>query len=329
MKKYFFLLTLSVSVFQLNLSAQQSAYNFIGQSYVNPKPETTISLMLRSGRGTHYYWLKNILATHGKETLGDIKDSLAYEMKKLDALQLQVSNSQKNVSRLAGLLNIPQLANPSNINPQIETISQTLSSAKLYGALILLLLGFVMFRLYMEMQRKLQVSNEILDSRISLAKNELERYVYELEKEAVRIDNKLVQVLHEQLSIIKEEKNYRLAINPIEQFIPNTDHRLPIKVGEEIHRMRKRIDNMDKEVKGLGALVNSIKRLEEELTGNGYEMEDLMGKKYVDGMKMEARFVDNPEIPPGEERITDVLRPEIKYKGEVIQVAKVEVGKSY
>jgi len=150
-----------------------------------------------------------------------------------------------------------------------------------------------------------------------------------LEKEAVRIDNKLVQVLHEQLSLIKDERAMKIAEQPLAQFIPVTDHRLPIKVGEEIHRMRKRIENMDKETKGLGALVNSINRLGEELIGNGYEMEDLMGKKYVDGMKMEARFVDNPDIPPGEERITDVLRPEIKYKGEVIQVAKVEVGKSY
>ena len=54
-----------------------------------------------------------------------------------------------------------------------------------------------------------------------------------------------------------------------------------------------------------------------------------MGKRYVRGMQVEARFVDNPNIPKDEEIITDVLKPEIKYKGEVIQVAKVEVGKSY
>ena len=57
-------------------------------------------------------------------------------------------------------------------------------------------------------------------------------------------------------------------------------------------------------------------------------LEELQGKKYVDGMKIEARFVDNPYIPKGEEIITEVLRPQIKYKGVVIQVAKVEVGKS-
>ena len=77
------------------------------------------------------------------------------------------------------------------------------------------------------------------------------------------------------------------------------------------------------------ALTNSLQRLEEEFNDSGYTIEDLLGKKYVRGMQVEARFVDNPNIPKGEEIITDVSKPEIKYKGEVIQVAKVEVGKSY
>ena len=82
-------------------------------------------------------------------------------------------------------------------------------------------------------------------------------------------------------------------------------------------------------MKGLNALINSIQRLEEEFNESGYGLEDLLGKKYVNGMKLEARFVDNPNIPKGEEIITDVLRPQIMYKGSVIQVAKVEVSKSY
>lgn len=107
------------------------------------------------------------------------------------------------------------------------------------------------------------------------------------------------------------------------------DHRLPLKVGDEIHRMRKRIENMPQEIKGLGALRNSLNRLEEEFNDSGYQMLDLLGKQYNDGMRLEARFVDDPSIPKGSEIITDVLRPQIAYKDKVIQFAKVEVGKSY
>lgn len=107
------------------------------------------------------------------------------------------------------------------------------------------------------------------------------------------------------------------------------DHKLPLKVGDEIHRMRKRIENMPQEIKGLGALRNSLTRLEEEFNESGYQIENLLGKQYDDGMHLEARFVEDPNVPAGKETITDVLRPQINYKDTVIQVAKVEVGKAY
>jgi len=109
----------------------------------------------------------------------------------------------------------------------------------------------------------------------------------------------------------------------------SVDHKLPLKVGDEIHRMRKRIENMPQEIKGLGALRNSLTRLEEEFNDSGYKIEDLIGKQYDDGMRLEARFVDDPNVPIGKEIITDVIRPQIMHNDKVIQFAKVEVGKSY
>lgn len=107
------------------------------------------------------------------------------------------------------------------------------------------------------------------------------------------------------------------------------DHRLPLKIGDEIHRMRKRIENMPQEVKGLGALKNSLNRLEEEINEAGYVMVDLLGRDYNEGIICEARFVEDPSVPPGREIITEVLKPQINHNGQVIQVAKIEVGKSY
>jgi hypothetical protein len=144
-----------------------------------------------------------------------------------------------------------------------------------------------------------------------------------LESEAIKLDSKLVEILQTQLTISEVERKAQGAV------ASEPDHRLPLKVGDEIHRMRKRIEYMPKDVRGLNALSNSLTRLEEEFNDNGYELEELLGTKYVDGMKIEARFVDNPDVPKGEEIITDVLRPRIKYRGQVIQIAKVEVGRSY
>lgn len=218
---------------------------------------------------------------------------------------------------------------PLTVQEQLDDLHSSVNVIRIVGVAGFLLLGFLIFQMLNSLVKRTNVALRSLDGKIDETKRDLDRYIYELEKEAIRIDNRLVQVMHEQLSIVKQ--NFKEGVPGIAggEVIQVVDHRLAIKVGDEIHRMRKRIDNMDKEVKGLGALVNSINRLVEELSGGGYEMQELVGQKYVNGMKMEARFVDNPEIPPGEEIITDVLRPEIKYKGEVIQVAKVEVGKSY
>ncbi len=277
-----------------------------------------------------YFHLKEIQAKNSKLSPANLKDSLQAEINTIEKLEEQIAVSKNNINRIAALLKLPVNINPSPTNSaQITELENTTSSMKIYVIIGFLAVAFIGYRLFSASQKNLQTTAQLLDAKLSQTKHETDRYIYELEKEAIRIDNRLVQVLHEQLSIIKEERNLKISANPLVEYTLAPDHRLPIKVGEEIHRMRKRIENMDKETKGLSALVNSINRLGEELTGSGYEMEDLIGKKYMNGMKMEARFVENADIPPGEERITEVLRPEIKYKGEVIQVAKVEVGKSY
>ena len=136
-------------------------------------------------------------------------------------------------------------------------------------------------------------------------------------------DADLAEVLQTQLALLKEK---RLSSGTAEVEI---NHKLPLKVGDEIHRMRKRIENMPQDIKGLGALRNSLTRLEEEFNENGYEIEELLGKKFDPGMNVEARFVEDPNVPIGEEIIVDVLRPQIMFHDRMIQHAKVEVGKSF
>jgi hypothetical protein len=142
-----------------------------------------------------------------------------------------------------------------------------------------------------------------------------------LKNELNKVDLNVLKIIENQLNLIKQDK----------QSLGSTEisHNLTLKVGDEIHRMKKRIENMPKETKGLTALFNSLNRLVDEFKDAGYEFEELLGRKYIDGMKLEARFIDNPDIPKGDEIITDVLKPQINYKGVVIQTAKVEVSKSY
>lgn len=249
----------------------------------------------------------------------DLQETNSAQKNKIDSLAIQLKAIQSNIQQIADSLHIT-VTNVSTTNKQTQTqiqdINQTISNRTLYwiiGILAAVLLSMIIFFV---LRNKLSSNSRNLDSRIAKT-NET------MQNEAIKLDSKLVEILQTQLSILKEERQTKSAT------VSQPDHKLPLKVGEEIHRMRKRIENMPQDVKGLSALTNSLQRLEEEFNENGYEIEEMLGKKYVDGMKVEARFVDKPDIPKGEEIITDVLRPQILYKGVVVQFAKVEVGKSY
>jgi hypothetical protein len=240
------------------------------------------------------------------------------QKKQIENITSQLSVAQSNIQRIADSLNIT-ITNVSSTNKQtqnqIQYINQTISIRTLYWIFGIFFVALLSVVIFFVLRNKLSLNTRNLDFQINKT-NET------LHNEAIKLDSKLIEILQTQLSILKEERKVK-ALNTTE-----ADHKLPLKVGEEIHRMRKRIENMPQDIKGLSALTNSLQRLEEEFNDSGYEIEELQGKKYVDGMKIEARFVDNPDIPKGEEIITEVLRPQIKYKGIVIQVAKVEVGKS-
>ena len=83
---------------------------------------------------------------------------------------------------------------------------------------------------------------------------------------------------------------------------------------------------MPEGTKGLGALNNSLTRLEEQFNDNGYELIDLVGKTFVDGLTVEARFVPSDDLQPGEQIITKVIKPQINYKDILIKPAEVEVS---
>lgn len=253
-----------------------------------------------------------------KRSNGELQRAAAEQKQQIETLTQQLSTSQQEASRTAESLRTTDSKVTSiskETQGQIQGINQTISTRTLYWIIGILVVALLSVFSFFTLRNKLASNARDLDSQITRTKDALEA-------EAIKLDSKLVEILQTQLSISEVERNNKLVTTS------EIDHRLPLKVGDEIHRMRKRIAYMPQDVKGLNALSNSLKRLEEEFNDNGYELEELLGSRYADGMKVDARFVDNPEIPVGEEIITDVLRPRIKYKGEVIQIAKVEVSKS-
>lgn len=68
--------------------------------------------------------------------------------------------------------------------------------------------------------------------------------------------------------------------------------------------------------------------MKDNLLANGYELVDMLGKDYVEGMKLSASFVSDDNIEEGKQIITGIVKPQINYKGKMIQAAQITVSQN-
>jgi hypothetical protein len=193
---------------------------------------------------------------------------------------------------------------------KLGNIDKSIDSKVLYiiiGSLILLLFIFIVFFVL-----KISIKNKTksLDEDIIDTRNRLEI-------ETIKLDAKLVEILEKQIQLTELKPKAKDK---------EIDHSIFIKVANEIQRMRTRIKHMPEDTKGIGALKNALRRLEEGLNDNEYELIDLTGKEYVDGLTTKARFIDSEDIPTGQQIITKTIKLQINYKGVLIQPAEIEVS---
>jgi len=289
----------------------------------------------------------------------DLNKIVEVQKKLIAGLDSQLTVTQANIKHIADSLNIT-LTKVSTTNKltqnQITGLNQTLSKSSLYWIIGISAVALLCLIIFLFLRKKLSASTRHLDSQISKTNEnlqnetqkvdskigEIERSNVSLHYEAVMLDSKLgeiaknnetiqaegvkkdteiVAILLSQLAVLKKERESK------ESSKEKPDHKAFKKAGDEIYSLRKRTDTLPKKIKGLTALKNSLQKLEEEFTESGYVIEDLFGKSYTPDLKVDAKFIENADTTIGDEIITEVFRPQILYKGKVIQTAKVEVSR--
>ena len=104
------------------------------------------------------------------------------------------------------------------------------------------------------------------------------------------------------------------------------DHSLALKVADEVTRIESNLARMDEGVKGHKQLSRSVANVKSNLQASGYEVIEMLGKPYKDGMIVEAEFNIDESLSEGERIITRIKKPEVRFNGEVIQVGKITVS---
>ena len=100
---------------------------------------------------------------------------------------------------------------------------------------------------------------------------------------------------------------------------------LILQMATEINRMETNMLRMDSATKGYSQLQRSIKRMRAYMVSCGFEIVEMTGKPYNMGIIADVDFVTDDSLKQGEQYIKTVNRPQVNYKGVMIQKANIIV----
>lgn len=243
----------------------------------------------------------------------DFESQAQNSKKQIDSLQNLVQTNSQNIETMATDLGTKIQQTENSTKESITQIDQNVNQNRMFwlgGLLATIGLGGLIYWL---LGRKIKTSQTDVESQIKKTQKHLE-------EEAIKLDNKLVEVLESQLKLKQEEKTQTSTSST------DIDHSLALKVADEIIRIQKNVSQMDSNIKGLKQLTASVKRIQDNFASNGYELVEMLGKEYNEGMKAVPNFIPNEDLEKGQQIITRIIKPQVNYKGEMIQSAQIEVS---
>lgn len=149
------------------------------------------------------------------------------------------------------------------------------------------------------------------------AQEALQAAQIKMQEESVKLDDKLLELFNRQLA-----NSPKVAGNN------NPDHSLALKVADEIVRIELNMSRMDASIKGYKQLAKAVERIKDNFNANGYEIVDMLGKSYNEGMKVIVNFVADENLEEGRQIITSITKPQINYNGQMIQAAQITVSQN-
>ncbi len=228
---------------------------------------------------------------------------------KLDSLQnVLVENNRKSQQSIQTLDGEIKSVQNTTEKKQIE-LSDSMQMRTIVGfvsvAIVLLVLGIVYYLLHKRINKGTSTIDKIQDSQKML------------QEESIKLDDKLIELLNTQFNIQKTANKSN-----------DIDHSLALKVADEIIRIENNLRQMDSSIRGYKQLLKAVERIKEDFTNKEYEIVELLGKPFIEGMKAFVTYVVDENLKENEQYITKVKKPQVNYKGVMIQAATIEVSQN-
>jgi hypothetical protein len=256
---------------------------------------------------------QRLIVTKQKIKLLTLHKMIKLQKNKIDSLVNVIALNKANIKTISKELDAKIQQAEASTNKKIIRLNNSLSKNQLYwliGSLMLLLLAAIIYFLLRKKiaTDKTDIENKLINTRKAL------------EEETIKIDNKLIELMDSQLKLMKEERERQPKTN-IEH-----DHSLALKVADEITRILMNMNVMDPNIKGYKQLRRHAESILNNLKAYGYEVPELLGKEYNEGMNMIASMEFDKNLDPGKQIIKRIIKPQVNYNGKMIQAAKVVVA---
>ena len=194
-------------------------------------------------------------------------------------------------------------------NSNIAAQSQNLMHKTMWGAIIALLVLIVSALIAFLLHRK---GNSKIEA---------------LQKQSEKISEEIITKLSDELEEIKRLSSSIESLSASGK--SSQDESDLIKaLADRITFIEMTLYRMDHSVRGYKHLLKALSQMKDNLMANGYEIVDMLGKPYHEGMKVIANFNEDETLEKGQQIITGITKPQINYQGKMIQAAQITVSQN-
>lgn len=201
-------------------------------------------------------------------------------------------------------------------NSNLQENQNMLQSRTLWAGMVVLLLLVAIFGVAYRLAKRIKSGSTSIDE-VRKAQDALQVAQGKMQEESIKLDDKLLELFDRQIA--NASKNVSND---------KPDHSLALKVADEVARIELNMSRMDSSIRGYKQLSKAVGRIKDNFNANGYEIVDMLGKPYNEGMKVIAEFVLNEDLEEGQQIITGITKPQVNYNGIMIQAARITVSQN-
>ena len=252
-----------------------------------------------------------------QKTLENANRTINLQKDLIDSLSLEIKNNKDNIKSTADEIGVQIKETNTSLGSKAD--SSDVTTKTIWGSVLLLIIAIICGVVYFLLHKRIDKGTADVNA---------------LKEKADKLNEEILDQFTKEMT---EMKKISTSLDALAKAPATTDtgksssepdHSLIKTLADRITFMEMTLFKMDPKVKGYKQLSKSISQMKDNLLANGYELVEMLGKPYNDGMKAVANFNDDEEIEEGKRIITAIIKPQINYKGQMIQAAQITVSQN-